>query len=437
MPHPTSLNRHPLHTTHHGRITHDEACLLLSTSHWGHCNTPAPTTSLLGATAPTKLHANTWPLHNAAHATPQRPYLVCEALAQPRHLIQPHVHTSVHGRDLRLGLQQARCDDLAHLRVGHILVAATRAPRAGRRRWRRRLRGCCHCRRLLRDRRLLCGRRLLRRRSRGGRSSRRGRRRGRLDAGLDRCHDIALCHNAIRASGRDLRQRQPRLLQHHPHRRADAVIGGAGRRHGRRCRLGGRRRRRRSSRLSIGRATTALLEILEGSHMFLLLHDDSHQRANSHILTPSRHDDLCDKAVLLVFKCERRLVGLDLGEHVARLDLVPLRNRPTDNVATLHGGRQRRHVKSLRGTHAHPHTTVTVTVTLKAFPDALAFKLLARNPYLLQRTPLSRPTHMVMRGERSSRRTLRSYGTRGTTGVDILYDRVRGGDDVRLEREQG
>ena len=58
---------------------------------------------------------------------------------------------------------------------------------------------------------------------------------------------------------------------------------------------------------------------------------------------PFRHDDLRDRALVDRLDLHRRLVGLDLGDHVAGGDLVALLDVPLGEIALLHRGRQRGH----------------------------------------------------------------------------------------------
>jgi hypothetical protein len=62
--------------------------------------------------------------------------------------------------------------------------------------------------------------------------------------------------------------------------------------------------------------------------------------------TPSRafgHDDLADDALIDGLDFHRRLVGLDLGDHVAGGDAVALLDQPFGERALLHGRRQGGH----------------------------------------------------------------------------------------------
>src|SRR5262249_35889852 len=58
---------------------------------------------------------------------------------------------------------------------------------------------------------------------------------------------------------------------------------------------------------------------------------------------PPRPQDLAERAVVDRLDLHGRLVGLDLGDDVARLDLVALALDPLGEVPLLHRGRQRGH----------------------------------------------------------------------------------------------
>ena len=86
--------------------------------------------------------------------------------------------------------------------------------------------------------------------------------------------------------------------------------------------LGGRRRRR---------------------HVLSLLRQHRDQLVDGDVLRAFRHHDLGERAFVDRLVFHGRLVGLDLGDHVTRLDLVALLLEPPGEVALLHGGRQRGH----------------------------------------------------------------------------------------------
>ena len=71
---------------------------------------------------------------------------------------------------------------------------------------------------------------------------------------------------------------------------------------------------------------------------------------------PSGDQDLADRAFVDGFDFHRRLVGLDLGDDLAGLDLVADVHEPLGEVALLHGRRQRGH-EDLRHQFADPGTS--------------------------------------------------------------------------------
>ena len=62
-----------------------------------------------------------------------------------------------------------------------------------------------------------------------------------------------------------------------------------------------------------------------------------------HVLRALRHDDLRERALVDRLDFHGRLVGLDLGDHVAGLDLVAFLLQPLGEVALLHRRRERGH----------------------------------------------------------------------------------------------
>ncbi len=95
---------------------------------------------------------------------------------------------------------------------------------------------------------------------------------------------------------------------------------------GRFCR---RRRLRRATRRSL--------------HVLALARQHRDHGVDCDILRAFRHHDLGQRAFVDRLVFHRRLVGLDLGDDVARLDLVALFLEPARQVALFHGGRQRGH----------------------------------------------------------------------------------------------
>src|SRR6516162_1673320 len=74
-----------------------------------------------------------------------------------------------------------------------------------------------------------------------------------------------------------------------------------------------------------------------------LLRQHGDERLDRHVLRALRHHDLGERALVDRLVFHRCLVGLDLGDHVAGLDLVALLLEPLGEVALLHGRRQRGH----------------------------------------------------------------------------------------------
>ena len=67
------------------------------------------------------------------------------------------------------------------------------------------------------------------------------------------------------------------------------------------------------------------------------------QRVDLDAFGAGRNDDLGDRALVDGLDFHRRLVGLDLGDHVARRDLVAFLDQPLGEIALFHRGRQGRH----------------------------------------------------------------------------------------------
>src|ERR1043165_3344851 len=75
----------------------------------------------------------------------------------------------------------------------------------------------------------------------------------------------------------------------------------------------------------------------------LLLEEERDHLVHLDRLRPLGHDDLAERPLVDRLDLHRRLVGLDLGEDVARLDVVPFLLVPLREVALGHRRRQRRH----------------------------------------------------------------------------------------------
>ena len=74
-----------------------------------------------------------------------------------------------------------------------------------------------------------------------------------------------------------------------------------------------------------------------------LLQDHRDHRVDLHVLGALGDDDLADLALVDRLDFHRRLVGLDLGDHVAGGDGVALLDVPLGELALLHRGRERGH----------------------------------------------------------------------------------------------
>ena len=80
-----------------------------------------------------------------------------------------------------------------------------------------------------------------------------------------------------------------------------------------------------------------------GARILALARQHGDGRVDLHALRAFRHQDLRQRALIDGFDFHRRLVGLDLGDHVARLDRVAFLLQPLGERALLHRRRQRGH----------------------------------------------------------------------------------------------
>ena len=80
-----------------------------------------------------------------------------------------------------------------------------------------------------------------------------------------------------------------------------------------------------------------------GLHVLAFRRQHRDELVDRHVGGAFRHHDLGQHAVVDGLVFHRRLVGLDLGDHVAGLDLVAFLLEPARKVALLHRGRQRGH----------------------------------------------------------------------------------------------
>src|SRR5262249_11211439 len=78
-------------------------------------------------------------------------------------------------------------------------------------------------------------------------------------------------------------------------------------------------------------------------HVLTLFRQYRDQLIDGDVLGAFRHHDLGERTLVDRLVFHGRLVGLDLGDHIARLDLVALLLEPFGEVALLHGGRERGH----------------------------------------------------------------------------------------------
>ena len=82
-------------------------------------------------------------------------------------------------------------------------------------------------------------------------------------------------------------------------------------------------RRRRDGRFRRGCAA-AFSVCLKRADFGLAADHDRKQLADRHVVRARRYNDLRKHTLVLRFERQRRLVRLDLAQHVARPDLVPL-----------------------------------------------------------------------------------------------------------------
>ena len=115
----------------------------------------------------------------------------------------------------------------------------------------------------------------------------------------------------------------------------------------RRGRCGGRRLGRvsfrgfRLWRFGLCRGSAAACGSRSGILALASQHGD--QRVDLDAFGASRHHDLGDGAFIDGLDFHRRLVGLDLGNHIAGRDLVALLDQPFGKITLFHRGRKGRH----------------------------------------------------------------------------------------------
>ena len=180
-----------------------------------------------------------------------------------------------------------------------------------------------------------------------GRSRRcRRRRSGRSDSptASDGGFHIALDDAAMRARALDPGEINARILcQTTRERRCEQTRASGRLCDGRGRGLSGRRscnRRRRRFLLFRGDGRSCRRG---GADILAFSGDDTDERIHRHVRRAVRHDDLDQHALINGFDFHRRLVGLDLGEHVAGFDLVAFLLQPAREVALLHRRRERGH----------------------------------------------------------------------------------------------
>ena len=112
-----------------------------------------------------------------------------------------------------------------------------------------------------------------------------------------------------------------------------------------RCRRGrgGRRERSWLSRRVPRRPSCRCSARASRLHVLAVAGQNRDDIVDRHVLRALGHQDLRDRAFVDGFNFHRRLVGLDLRDHVAGLDLVALFLEPLGKVALFHRGRQRGH----------------------------------------------------------------------------------------------
>ena len=110
-----------------------------------------------------------------------------------------------------------------------------------------------------------------------------------------------------------------------------------------------RRLRRGAALLAAGAADSAAfcccagLAASDRGLVLALAQDHRDRRVDRDVGGAFRDQDLAERALVDRLDLHGRLVGLDLGDHVAGLDLVALALEPLGEVALLHRGRQRGH----------------------------------------------------------------------------------------------
>ncbi len=81
----------------------------------------------------------------------------------------------------------------------------------------------------------------------------------------------------------------------------------------------------------------------QGSGILAFRQEHRNRRIHRHAFCALRDHDFPDRALVDGFDFHRRLVGLDLGDGVARGNAIAFLLQPFRKLALLHGGRQRGH----------------------------------------------------------------------------------------------
>ena len=142
---------------------------------------------------------------------------------------------------------------------------------------------------------------------------------------------------------------------------------GDGLRRGRRLRLAGLRLRRFGLGGSAGGADSAAFSCFAGARRlaeiggaFAVGQNGRDRRVDGDVGGAFRDQDLAERALIGRLDLHRRLVGLDLGDDVARLDRLAFLLQPFRKVALLHGGRQRGHQHLNGHVGSRNHSSVLV-----------------------------------------------------------------------------
>ncbi len=131
-----------------------------------------------------------------------------------------------------------------------------------------------------------------------------------------------------------------RVAQRFAHRRGDGLGVGLFLRRRARRRLGNNRRRRRHGGRRRGCVAQARprrpRRRLDSALVLALAQDHGDRRVDLHILGAVRHQDLAQRALVDRLDFHRRLVGLDLGQHIAGFDRVAFVLQPLGELALGH-----------------------------------------------------------------------------------------------------